>query len=35
MKDKIIEELWRVKNELAQQFGYNLDRLTAALRQKE
>ena len=35
MKDEIIEEVWRAKNELAQEFEYDLDRLAAALRKKE
>ena len=35
MKDEIIEEAWRAKNELAQEFEYDLDRLAAALRKKE
>ena len=35
MKDEIIEEVWKAKDELAQQFEYDLDRLATALRQKE
>lgn len=37
MTDEIIEELWRVKDDLAKQFNYDIDALAAELqrRQKE
>ena len=35
MKNEIIEEVWKSKDELARQFEYDLDRLATALRQKE
>ena len=35
MKDEIIEEVWKAKDELARQFEYDLDRLATALRQRE
>jgi hypothetical protein len=37
MTDEIIEELWRVKDNIAKQFNYDIDALAAELqrRQKE
>ena len=35
MKNEIIEDVWKAKDELARQFEYDLDRLATALRQKE
>jgi hypothetical protein len=32
MTDEIIQEVWRAKDQLAQQFDYNLDALAAALK---
>lgn len=31
MADEIIEELWRVKDAIAREHGYDIDRLVAAL----
>ena len=35
MKDEIIEEVWRNKDELAAKYGHNLDALIAAIRRRE
>ena len=35
MTDEIIEELWRIKDNIARDHGYNLDTLVAYLRSKE
>jgi hypothetical protein len=35
MKDEVIAEVWQAKDELAQQFGYDLDKLAVELRRKE
>ena len=35
MADEIIEEVWRVKDELAREHGYDLDRLGAYFRERE
>ena len=35
MKNEIMEEVWRAKDELARQSEYSLARLAAALRRKE
>lgn len=34
MADEIIRELWRIKDEIAQEHGYNLDALVAHLRRE-
>lgn len=34
-KDSIIEELWRVKDGLAAQYGYDIRRMARALRREE
>ena len=35
MTDEIINELWRIKDNIACDYGYDLDRLVADLRSKE
>ena len=35
MADEIIEEVWRIKDELAREHGYDLDRLGAYFRERE
>jgi hypothetical protein len=35
MVDEIIEELWRVKDNLAKQFNYGLEALAAELRRRQ
>lgn len=35
MKNEILEELWKSKDEIAKEYGYNIDMLTNALRKKE
>jgi hypothetical protein len=35
MDDPIIKELWRIKDEVAREHGYDLDALAATLRNKE
>ncbi|HYQ92207.1 MAG TPA: hypothetical protein VES89_09085 [Candidatus Competibacteraceae bacterium] len=35
MTDEIIEELWRIKDDIARDYEYNLDALVAYLRSKE
>ena len=35
MTDEIIEELWRIKDNIARDHGYNLDTLVAYLQSKE
>lgn len=35
MADEIIEELWKIKDDIAQEYGFNLDLLVAHLRAKE
>ena len=35
MADEIIEEVWRIKDELAREHGYDLDRLGAYFRKRE
>ena len=34
MADKIIEELWRIKDGIAREYGYNVDALVAHLKTK-
>ena len=34
MADEIIEELWRVKDEIAREHGYDVDRLAAYFRRR-
>jgi hypothetical protein len=35
MKNEILEELWKVKDDLAEKYGNNLDALASAMRTKE
>ena len=35
MADEIIEEVWRIKDELAEEFHYRLSDLITALRKRE
>ena len=35
MADEIIEEVWRIKDEIAREHGYDLDRLGAYFRGRE
>ena len=35
MADEIIEEVWRIKDDLAREHGYDLDRLGAYFRERE
>ena len=35
MADEIIEEVWRIKDELAREHGYDIDRLGAYFRERE
>ncbi len=35
MSDEIIEELWRIKDSIAQEYNYDLDLLVANLRNKK
>jgi len=35
MADVIIEELWKIKDSIAQEHGYNLDSLVAHLKAQE
>ncbi|MCE2543915.1 MAG: hypothetical protein J4F30_10865 [Acidobacteria bacterium] len=35
MSDEIIEELWRVKDSIAREHGYDLERLVAALESRK
>lgn len=35
MKDEILEELWKSKDEVAKEYGYDIDRLVKELREKE
>ena len=35
MTDEIINELWRIKDTIARDYGYDLDALVAYLRSKE
>ena len=35
MADEIIEEVWRIKDEIAREHGYDLDRLGAYFRERE
>lgn len=35
MADEIIEEVWRIKDEMAREHGYDLDRLGAYFQQRE
>ena len=32
MSDKVLEELWRIKDDMAREYGYDVPRLAAALR---
>lgn len=32
MSDKVLEELWRIKDDMAREYGYDVLRLVAALR---
>ncbi len=34
MADKIIEELWKIKDGIAREYGYNVDALVAHLKTK-
>jgi hypothetical protein len=34
MADEIIQELWKIKDEIASEHGYNLDSLSAYLRSR-
>lgn len=34
MTDKIIEELWKIKDGIAREYGYNVDALVAHLKTK-
>ena len=35
MKNEILEELWQVKNQVAFEHGYDIDKLAKELRKKE
>ena len=35
MADEIIEELWKIKDGIAQEYGFNLDSLVAHLKARE
>ena len=35
MSDEIIQEIWKIKDEIAKECGYNLEQLVSRLRQKE
>ncbi len=35
MKDEILEELWKSKDEIAEEHGYNMDKLVNTLREME
>ena len=35
MSDEIIQEIWKIKDEIAKECSYNLEQLVARLRQKE
>ncbi|MEW5768069.1 MAG: hypothetical protein AB1797_10695 [bacterium] len=35
MKNEILEELWKSKDEIAQEYRYNIDNLVEELRKKE
>jgi hypothetical protein len=35
MRDEIIEELWRIKDEIAKEYHYDPDALVAALRRQQ
>ena len=35
MADEIIEEVWRIKDEIAREHGYDVDRLGAYFRERE
>ncbi len=35
MKDEVITALWRIKDEIGREHGYDLARLAATVRQKE
>ncbi len=35
MSDEIIRELWRVKDELAKEFNYDIDALVAEIRRRD
>ncbi len=35
MKNEILEELWKSKDEVAKEYMYNIDKLVEALRKKE
>ncbi|MBF0275118.1 MAG: hypothetical protein HQK84_07790 [Nitrospinae bacterium] len=35
MKDEIIEELWKVKDEIAKEHNYDIDKLVETLRERE
>ncbi len=35
MADEIIEEVWRIKDEIAREHGYDVERLAAHLRRRE
>ncbi|HUU39646.1 MAG TPA: hypothetical protein VMW42_01760 [Desulfatiglandales bacterium] len=35
MKNEILEELWKSKDEIAQKYSYNIDKLVEGLRKKE
>ena len=35
MKNEILEELWKTKDQIAKEYGYDVGKLVKALRQKE
>lgn len=35
MKNEILEELWKVKDDLGEEYGYDIDALAKALIEKE
>lgn len=35
MTDQVIEELWRIKDAMAREYGYDIARLAAGLRAKQ
>lgn len=35
MSDEVIEELWRIKDAMAQEYGYDIARLAAGLQSKQ
>ena len=35
MSDEVIEELWRIKDEIAREHGYDIESLAAYLQSKE